>query len=239
MKYQIVLTTALAVSASAVVAIEQTPKELNTNTSKALLSKETGVTTLITLDKLKAFPTAEGAGANTIGGRGGRVIYVENRNASGPGSLKAALEAEGKRTIVFAIGGRFNNDARINVGNRYPNGQPDEAYKHGNFTLAGQTANDKGGVHMANSRTNRCRSGGGEVTFNIFRQEEMILRYFDTRYNWEWWAVPPESPICPPTRPTPEQQHIPSLRIEEAKNLVVDHISSGWSTYGLVIRRLS
>ena len=117
------------------------------------------------------------------------------------------------------------------MGNRYRNGQPDEAYKHGNFTLAGQTANDKGGVHMANSRTNRCRSGGGEVTFNIFRQEEMILRYFDTRYNWQWWAVPPGTA----NTDCRTQEQIPSLRIEEAKNLVIDHISSGWSSYGLPI----
>jgi len=34
---------------------------------------------VITLDELKAFPTAEGAGACASGGRGGKVIYVINR----------------------------------------------------------------------------------------------------------------------------------------------------------------
>jgi hypothetical protein len=41
---------------------------------------------------LPAFPGAEGYGART---RGGRVIAVTNLNDSGPGSLRAAVEAAG------------------------------------------------------------------------------------------------------------------------------------------------
>ena len=51
---------------------------------------------------LPAFPGAEGYGARTTGGRGGRVIAVTNTNASGPGSLRAACEAEGPRICQFA-----------------------------------------------------------------------------------------------------------------------------------------
>src|ERR1700740_906431 len=44
---------------------------------------------------IPAFPGAEGFGANTPGGRGGRVIAVTNLSDDGPGSFRAACEAEG------------------------------------------------------------------------------------------------------------------------------------------------
>jgi pectate lyase len=52
-----------------------------------------------------AFHGAEGYGAYTPGGRGGRVIDVDNLNDSGPGSLRAAVEATGPRTVAFRVGG--------------------------------------------------------------------------------------------------------------------------------------
>lgn len=52
-----------------------------------------------------AFPGAEGYGADTPGGRGGREIAVDNLNDSGPGSLRAALEADGPRRVVFRTSG--------------------------------------------------------------------------------------------------------------------------------------
>jgi hypothetical protein len=52
-----------------------------------------------------AFPGAEGYGAFTPGGRGGRQLVVDNLNDSGPGSLRAAVEATGPREVVFRVGG--------------------------------------------------------------------------------------------------------------------------------------
>jgi hypothetical protein len=52
-----------------------------------------------------AFPGAEGFGAFTSGGRGGKTIYVENLNDSGPGSLRQAVETTGPRAISFRVGG--------------------------------------------------------------------------------------------------------------------------------------
>lgn len=45
--------------------------------------------------KTLAFPGAEGYGRLTSGGRGGDVIYVTNLENDGPGSLRAAIEADG------------------------------------------------------------------------------------------------------------------------------------------------
>lgn len=72
-----------------------------------------------------AFPGAEGYGALTRGGRGGKVIAVTNLNPSGPGSLQAACETEGPRVVVFKVAGTIDGDVRI---------------KNDFITIAGQTA---------------------------------------------------------------------------------------------------
>lgn len=72
-----------------------------------------------------AFPGAEGFGAGTPGGRGGRVIKVTNLNPSGPGSLQEAVQTPGPRIIVFDVSGVIEGDIVIT--------EP-------NVTIAGQTA---------------------------------------------------------------------------------------------------
>lgn len=78
-----------------------------------------------------AFPGAEGYGRFARGGRSGRVIEVTNLNDSGPGSLRAAVEAEGPRTVVFAVGGLITLERGLVMRNPY-------------LTVAGQTAPGKG-----------------------------------------------------------------------------------------------
>jgi len=67
----------------------------------------------------KAFPSAIGHGRNSTGGRGGRVIFVENLNDSGAGSLRWALESAGKRNIVIRVSGIIDLKSDINI--VYPN----------------------------------------------------------------------------------------------------------------------
>lgn len=74
-----------------------------------------------------AFPGAEGAGRYALGGRGGRVLRVTHTGDSGPGSLRAAVEAEGARTIVFDTGGVIRLESPLVI-------------RRGRATLAGQTA---------------------------------------------------------------------------------------------------
>jgi len=119
---------------------------------------------------VKAFPTAQGFGAVTSGGRGGRVIYVTNLDDAGPGSLRAALEAEGPRFVLFKVSGTI--ELKSNIGIREENSY---------VTVAGQTAPGDGiqlkdwsvsvhsGAHDVVIRFLRFRPGTGGVRIDPSR----------------------------------------------------------------------
>jgi pectate lyase len=129
-----------------------------------------------------AFPGAEGYGAYSKGGRGGRIFIVNNLSDSGPGSLREAIEAKGPRTVIFRVGGVIETKGLV----------VREPY----LTVAGQTAPGDGicikkgegnGDAFALSKTHdvilrflRFRSGNntGDVrcdSFRVYDSESFIV----------------------------------------------------------------
>jgi hypothetical protein len=76
---------------------------------------------------IPAFPGAEGGGAYTPGGRGGKIHVVTNLNDDGPGSFRWACEQGGARIVVFNVAGIIRLNSPVIIRAPY-------------ITIAGQTA---------------------------------------------------------------------------------------------------
>jgi hypothetical protein len=108
-----------------------------------------------TEDRIPAFPGAMGAGQWSRGGRGGQVIQVTNLDDSGNGSLRAAVEAKGPRTVVFRVSGTIDLKSPLSI-------------KQPFLTIAGQTA-PGGGI---------CVKGQGIIISNT---HDIIIRHLRCR----------------------------------------------------------
>ncbi len=110
---------------------------------------------------IPAFPGAEGGGAYTPGGRGGKIYVVTSLADNGPGTLREACEAGGVRTIVFNVAGIIELEKPISLRAPY-------------VTIAGQTAPGDGicvagetfavDTHDVIIRHMRFRRGSTDVT---------------------------------------------------------------------------
>ena len=115
---------------------------------------------------LPAFPGAEGFGANTPGGRGGKVLFVTNLDDSGPGSLRAACDTDGPRIVLFRVAGTIALKRPITVTKPF-------------LTIAGQSAPGEGvcvrdatfGIQTHDVIVRYLRSRLGDVTA---REEDAI-----------------------------------------------------------------
>jgi pectate lyase len=87
------------------------------------------------------------------------VLFVDNLSDSGPGSLRAAVEAKGPRTVIFRVSGTIQLEKQLLI-------------KQPFITIAGQTAPGDGiclanyefyvATHDAIVRHLRCRPGNGK-----------------------------------------------------------------------------
>jgi pectate lyase len=106
-----------------------------------------------------AFPGAEGYGAYTAGGRGGKVLFVTNLDDSGPGSLREAVEAKGPRMVLFRVGGVIETKGLV--------------LREPYITIAGQTAPGDGIC------IKKFESGGD--AFELSGTHDVILRFLRFR----------------------------------------------------------
>jgi hypothetical protein len=111
--------------------------------------------------KIAAFPGAEGGGAYSFGGRGGKVYVVTSLADRGRGTLREACEQGGARIVVFNVAGIIQLKSPINLRAPY-------------ITIAGQTAPGDGvcvagesfliDTHDVVIRYMRFRRGATDVT---------------------------------------------------------------------------
>jgi pectate lyase len=146
-----------------------------------------------------AFIGAQGAGAETIGGRGGVVYQVTNLNDSGPGSLRAGVEMSGPRTIVFRVSGTIVLKNRIAISNPY-------------ITIAGQTA-PGGGIQLVGEKGTNFN---GLILVNT---HDVIIRFLRLRMG----NVGEEG-----LRAT-YGIHIGDMGLRPVHNVIVDHVSIHWA----------
>jgi len=154
---------------------------------------------------LPAFPGAEGFGAVSKGGRGGRVLKVTNLNPDGPGSLQWACSQEYPRIIVFEVSG-------VIVPPNTSKGKRWLAIKPSNITIAGQTAPGAGiTVEGTYSAYRSCRNAEKDRTVS-----DVIVRFIRFRPRMKKWA------------------NVRGMETGPTERAIFDHISVSWAGDGCV-----
>ncbi len=104
-----------------------------------------------------AFPGALGPGALAQGGRGGTVLAVTSLADRGDGSLRAALEARGPRTVVFEVSGTIVLEDAIRIRSPF-------------LTVAGQSAPGDGiTIRGTDNSLIRVMDGAHDIVIRYLR----------------------------------------------------------------------
>lgn len=147
-----------------------------------------------------AFPGAEGFGAFTPGGRGGKVMLVTKLDDYGrgeepiPGSLRAAVEAAGPRIVVFRVSGTISLKQGLVVRNPH-------------ITIAGQSA-PGGGICL--------KDRSAAVTTH-----DVIIRHMRFR--------PGDEPV-EEFRKRGKRFEPDALSVGQgAHNVIIDHCTASWA----------
>ncbi|MDQ3622059.1 MAG: hypothetical protein M3463_06165 [Verrucomicrobiota bacterium] len=126
---------------------------------------------------------------------------MTNLDDKGTGSLRAALEAEGPRNVVFRVGGTIELRSELVLTHPY-------------ITIAGQTA-PGGGItlkaHASNPRSALTIKGGAH---------DVIVRYLRSR----------PGPSTRRERPDDDSHVQDALQILDASRVIIDHCSFSWAT---------
>lgn len=155
---------------------------------------------------IPAFPGAEGFGANSIGGRGGRVIEVTNLADTGPGSLRAAVQSDGPRIVVFRVAGTIELMSELVLANSF-------------ITIAGQTA-PGGGItlktHPSNTRSALTIARG---------TRDVVIRHLRSRPGPHAGFPKGKAGQEPDSSEVKD-----AIQILGARNVILDHCSASWAT---------
>ena len=160
---------------------------------------------------LPIIPGAAGFGIHTTAGSGRhldkpqtRVIKVTNLNPSGPGSLRAAVEAEGPRVVVFEVAGNIDFSPLGGLSIREPY-----------ITIAGQTAPSPGITLKA------CQLS--------IRTHDVLMQHLRVRVGD---LTDPTQPLQNPAGWSQWSER-DCMKID-GERIVIDHCSFSWATDELV-----
>jgi pectate lyase len=172
-----------------------------------------------------AFPGAEGHGAASVGGRRGAVLVVDSLADSGPGTLRAALEASGRRTVIFRVGGTITLQSPLVISNPY-------------VTVAGQTA-PGGGIQIRNDPYAPYGLASDSFTSLVIATHDVVIRYLRIRpgpLTPNRNCTGPNAVVHPEGRSTcVDAGDIQAIELEEsAQRVMLDHLSLYWASDEIV-----